>query len=89
MICSLTSARLMDERFIAIVRRHLPLLAPSEELVPDTPFWEFGLDSMATVGLVIELETELGVRLPESALTPSTFMNAATLWNAISASMRS
>lgn len=80
---------MIDQRFIAIVRRHLHLLVPEEEFAPDTPLRELGLDSMATVRLVIELESELGVTLPESSLTAETFADTASLWSAVSMSMRS
>lgn len=79
----------MDDRFIAIVRRHLPLLAATEDLSPEAPLSDLGLDSMATVGLVVELENELGVRLPEHSLTPATFADVATLWGVVRHSTRS
>jgi acyl carrier protein len=79
----------IDPRFVAIVRRHLRLLMPAEELAPDTPLRELGLDSMAAVVLVVDLERELGVSLPESSLIAETFADAASLWSAISKSMRS
>jgi len=79
----------IDQRFIAIVRRHLRLHVPVEELALDTPLRELGLDSMAAVGLVIDLESELGVTLPESSLTAETFVDFASLWSAVSKSMRS
>jgi acyl carrier protein len=79
----------IDPRLIAIVRRHLGVAVPAEELAPETPLRELGLDSMATVGLVVELERELGVTLPETSLTAETFADAASLWNAVQHAMRS
>ena len=79
---------MLDSRFAAIVRRHLHLLAPAEELAPDAPLRELGLDSMATVGLVIDLESELGIAFPESSLTAETFADAASLWRAVGVATR-
>jgi acyl carrier protein len=76
------------QRFIALVRCHLRLLATTEELDFDTPLRELGLDSMTAVRLVVALETELGVTLPEHRLTAETFFDAASLWRAVSTSSR-
>ncbi|HEX8115350.1 MAG TPA: phosphopantetheine-binding protein [Kofleriaceae bacterium] len=78
---------MLEQRFLAILRRHLPLIAPSDELALDAPLRELGLDSMATVRLVMELERELGVVLPDSRLTIETFMDAASVWDAVRATM--
>jgi acyl carrier protein len=80
---------MIDPRFIAILRRHLPLVVPAEDVALDTPLRELGLDSMATVLLVVDLERELGVTLPERSLTAETFADAASVWRAVSLAMRS
>ena len=71
---------MLNQTFSAILRRHLRYLAPSEELAPETPLRELGLDSMEAVTLVLDLEDEFGVTLPESSLTAETFANAEALW---------
>jgi len=74
---------MIEQRFLSILRRHLPLVAPAEDLAFDAPLRELGLDSMATVRLVIDLETELGVILPDTSLTTETFVDAASVWDAV------
>ncbi len=86
---SVWSGRMLDPSFLAILRRHLSLVGPAEELTLDAPLRELGLDSMAAVRLVVDLETELGVMLPETSLTAETFADAASLWHAVAAAMRS
>jgi acyl carrier protein len=68
------------QRFIAILRSHLRYLAPAEELTPDTSLRELGLDSMMAVALLLDLENEFGVTLPDSSLNPETFASANHLW---------
>ena len=78
---------MLEQRFLAILRRHLPRIAPSDELAFDAPLRELGLDSMATVRLVMELERELGIILPDSRLTTETFADAASVWTAVRKTM--
>ena len=77
-----------NQTFIDILRRHLRYLAPSEELTPETPLRELGLDSMEAVALVLDLEDEFGVILPESSLRAETFASAANLWSEVDKSLR-
>lgn len=82
------AGRVIDQRFTAILRRHLPYLVPAEVLPADAPLRELGLDSMAAVGLVLDLENELGVTFTESTLREETFASAADLWSAVGKTMR-
>jgi acyl carrier protein len=77
-----------EYRFMAIVRRHLHMLDAKDELALDTPLWELGLDSMTSARLVIELENDLGVALPEASLTATTFASARALWAVVRQAMR-
>ncbi len=78
---------MLDPRFAAIVRRHLPLLETGQDLSPEASLDELGLDSMARALLVVELERALGVTLPERSLTTATFATAESLWRAVRGSM--
>ncbi|HRC58358.1 MAG: acyl carrier protein [Myxococcales bacterium] len=74
---------MLDHSFVAIVRRHLPLLDHGEELTPESNLAQLGLDSMGTAHLVVDLEDGLGISLPSSALVPSTFGSLASLWREV------
>lgn len=39
----------------------------------DMPLAELGFDSLLTIGLVAQIEDELGVEVPDEALTPTSF----------------
>jgi acyl carrier protein len=78
----------VDQAFIGVVRRHLRFLAPSEELAPDARLHDLGLDSIAAVALLLDLENELGIAFDESSLNAETFASAASLWNEIARATR-
>jgi acyl carrier protein len=73
----------VNETFVAILRRHLRYLPPDEELAPDAPLRALGLDSMAAVALMLDLEDEFATVLPDERLSGATFATARSLWSAI------
>ncbi|MFJ6610143.1 phosphopantetheine-binding protein [Streptomyces sp. NPDC091289] len=62
------------------LRQSLPLLEPSEALLPDTRLAELGLDSMATVQLLVVLEEVFARMLPDELITHDTFATPADVW---------
>lgn len=79
----------VDPRFLAVLRRHLPYLTPADEVPVDAPLRELGLDSMAAVGLVLDLEKEFELTFGEQSLQPETFASASRLWTEVARSGRS
>jgi acyl carrier protein len=79
----------MDPRFTAIVRSHLKYLSADQELAPGAALKGLGLDSMAAVTLMLDIEDEFGVTIPDSALTADTFRTPQNLWAAVTAAMTS
>jgi len=73
----------MNPQFEAVLRRHLTYLTPGTPLAPDDDLKGLGLDSMKSVDLVFDLEDELGVMLPDEAMTAATFQTPASLWAAL------
>jgi acyl carrier protein len=69
----------IDPVFEAVLRRRLIYLSADEALMPDAQLKELGLDSMQAVELVFDLEDELGVALPDEAMTAQTFATPASL----------
>ncbi|MER6528193.1 phosphopantetheine-binding protein [Streptomyces sp. NPDC001508] len=76
----------MDERFTGILRPFLPYLA-DRPLTEDTPLRESGLTSMQSIELLLALEDELDVELPDELLVEETFSTAGSLWSVV-ASLR-
>ena len=66
--------------FESTLRAHLPDLEPGERLNGDMQLVQYGLDSMGTVTLLVDLESALDLQFPDEALTPETFETVAVLW---------
>ncbi len=66
-----------DARFEELLRDVLPKLT---ELAGDTCLRSSGLDSLATIELLLRLEETYGVSVPDRLLTAETFGTPAALW---------
>lgn len=77
-----------DAEFEELLRNHLPYLPADESLTENTSLRDFGLDSMATVELLAQVESTYDVRFAEDDLTLETFATPGVLWKSLSA-MRS
>ncbi|GGK72845.1 phosphopantetheine-binding protein [Mangrovihabitans endophyticus] len=75
----MTSADWPDD-FEKAVRQHLPLLADGTALTSEASLLALGLDSLATVGLLVEVEETFAVQFPDEDLRAETFATPATLW---------
>ncbi|MFI6326553.1 phosphopantetheine-binding protein [Nonomuraea sp. NPDC050556] len=53
-------------------------------IAPSTSLPELGLDSLATVALLIALEQELDIMIPDERLGTDSFSTAGSLWAMIS-----
>jgi acyl carrier protein len=69
-----------DARFDDVLSGVLPLLP---ELRPDTCLRNHGLDSLATIEVLIQLEDAYAVSIPDALLTADTFATPASLWNVL------
>ncbi|MFD0399829.1 acyl carrier protein [Kitasatospora sp. NPDC059811] len=67
--------------FEEILRRHLPMAdgpVSADELLAD-----LGLDSLAMVNLVMDLEEGMGISVPDERLVSETFKTAGAVWAAV------
>ncbi|GAA1329915.1 phosphopantetheine-binding protein [Saccharothrix algeriensis] len=71
------------EEFDELLRAYLPLLRDDAPLAQGTPLADLGLDSLSTVGLLVDVEDAFGVQFPDDALVPDTFATASSLWSAV------
>jgi acyl carrier protein len=70
----------------AVVRPHLKLLAPGVDLAPTQPLGEAGLDSMASIDLLLDLEGSFGISIDDEALTENSFENLGEILKLVEAS---
>jgi hypothetical protein len=63
----------------AVLRPHLRFLEPGMPLSPADPLGALGLDSMAAINLLLDLETSFGIQIPDDLLSAETFETLASL----------
>ena len=67
------------ERLLAIVRNVLGPSAASIPLPIDARFSELGLSSIKMVSLMLAIETEFDLAIPQEEITPESFTSIATV----------
>ena len=70
-----------DERFPTVVRG---VLTGVDEIDPETPLRDGGLNSLGSVQLIMALEHAYAVDFPDELLRLEAFETAGTLWDALS-----
>ena len=63
------------EDIAAVVRPHLKFLPAEEPLDPQRDLGEAGLDSMASIDLLLDLERAFSVTIADDDLTENSFLN--------------
>lgn len=74
------------EAVAAVVRPHLKFLPAGEALEPDRALGTLGLDSMASIDLLLDIEKAFGVSIDDEALTENSFENVEEIRKLIEAS---
>jgi acyl carrier protein len=69
-----------EPHFERLVRDSAFLLPDEQPLTPDTSLSEFGLDSFRTVELMVAVEAEYDIVIPEEGLVFDTFATPGALW---------
>jgi acyl carrier protein len=72
-----------DEDFLRILRGYLTLLPEQGELHPDAALGSLGLDSLASIQLLVALEETFDIAIPDDLLNSDTFATARSLWNVV------
>jgi acyl carrier protein len=72
-----------QERLFAILRPRLRFMPPDHALKPEDSLGALGLDSMASIDVLMDIEAELGVIIPDEAITVDTFATAGGLLEAL------
>jgi len=73
-------------RYAEILYEYLPLSEP-DSLRPADSLVDLGLDSLNTVALLLRLEEDFGINLPDEELTAETFETVGSLWSVVSANL--
>ncbi len=67
----------LEKQLVVLLRERL--LETTAEFAPDTDLYTLGMDSMAIMQLLILIEEEYGVSLPECSLTRQNFSTVTQL----------
>ncbi|WP_327000856.1 phosphopantetheine-binding protein [Dactylosporangium sp. NBC_01737] len=67
------------DQYTTVLRRHLKYLPEGAPLAADADLRSLGLDSMAAVDLLFDLEDTFDVVLPDEALVEQTFTTPQSL----------
>lgn len=71
------------EQYWAVLHSTLPAADAGSGLGEADRLSDWGLDSVSTIALVVELETELEVFFPDELLVPGTFSTAGSLLSVV------
>ncbi len=63
------------ENLEAVVRPHLKFLSATDPLGARQDLGEAGLDSMASIDLLLDLENSFGISISDDDLTENSFLN--------------
>jgi len=72
-----------EQQFMNIVQSHLKYLKAGEQLQAQQQLKALGLDSMAAIDLLLDIEDTYNVVLPDTYLTEEHFSTAQALWAVI------
>jgi acyl carrier protein len=71
------------DAFVDTLRAHVPLLRADTSLDPDAALADYGLNSLKMVSLLIALEDQFLITVPDELLIDNSFENARSLWSTI------
>ncbi|MEO3977547.1 phosphopantetheine-binding protein [Streptomyces sp. CAU 1734] len=74
-----------DRAYESLLHEVLPRLSAKGPLRPDSSLKAAGLDSLAMVEVLVRVEAEYGIGIPDSDLVAATFATPASLWQVVSA----
>lgn len=72
-----------DASFEHIVRDNVPLLDEDEPLLAATALADFGMDSLNVLGLMVAVESEYAITIPEDQLVLDSFATPGALWSIV------
>jgi acyl carrier protein len=73
-----------EERLLALLRPFLRLLPADAELPMDAELGRLGLDSLQSIDLLLALEQEFGVSIPDEKITVDAFTTPAQVLTLVS-----
>ena len=82
-----TDTSSLIHRIGEVVRPNLKFQDSSAPIPAEADLGELGLDSLASINLLLDLETEFNIQIPDDQLDENTFSSLANLEALVRASM--
>ncbi|WP_214324768.1 phosphopantetheine-binding protein [Nonomuraea sediminis] len=76
------TANRLDEQYRLLLLRHLPGVT-AEQLLMDARLPDLGLDSLSTIQVLLEIEDEFMISIPDELMTLDTFSTVGSLYSVI------
>jgi acyl carrier protein len=73
----------MDEAFERTLRTYARYLTQDDPIDTNASLMDIGVDSLAMIQLLVDIEETFDVAFPDDMLTPEVFATPATLWQAV------
>lgn len=74
---------MLDPKFENLLRQHLKDLPAAAALDEEHSLQSYGLDSLAAVNLLLEIENTYDIIVPDKYLVETSFSTARFLWNIV------
>lgn len=81
---AIDTMREWDLEFDALLRRHCRFIAPGSPVDPDVSLVTLGIDSPEVVEMIVAIEDQFDIMIPQEMLTPEIFATPGSIWQAIS-----
>ncbi len=72
-----------DGEVLAVVWRELSARVGAVEVTTETDLWDIGMDSIASVSVMVGVETAFDIEFPDEMLTREIFSSAANIAQAV------
>jgi acyl carrier protein len=76
------------ESFEHLLRAHCRFLPDDAQMDGDASLASLGIDSLEIVEIIVKLEDEFQIEIPQERLTPEAFASPLTIWNLVSSLIR-
>lgn len=77
------SSEQLESRILRLVGSGPPWNGDAGELTPYANLWESGMDSLASISLMVTVESEFGIEFPDEMLTRATFASVMAMAAAV------
>lgn len=74
-------------RLITLLRPHLRLVPPGAPIQLEDDLGKLGLDSLAAIDVLMEIENQFGVAIPDELITVDTFDTPGNLLRVVESQM--